>query len=95
MNDFAELEKIMDDSTTYVTVQDPIKKGTYAALTPKFQYFRENVFHGRNEPLLRLSEKDVRIYLATSCRNVERAMASLHRGKTVRTRYGTYTATQV
>lgn len=58
----------------------------------QFQYFRENLFHTRGMPLIRLNEKEVRIFLATAGRDVERAMRQLHKGIAVRTRFGTYTA---
>lgn len=58
----------------------------------QYQYFRENMFHARGMPLTRLNEREVRIYLATAGRNVEKSINQLHNGKSVRTRFGTYTA---
>ena len=58
----------------------------------QFEYFRENMFHTRGQPLIRLSEKEVRIFLATAGRDVERGISQLHKGNAVRTRFGTYTA---
>jgi len=65
------------------------------ATAQQFQYFRENLFHTKGMPLIRLSEKEVRMYLATAGRDVERAMRCLHRGGAVRTRFGTYTAREI
>lgn len=105
-----ELKDIVDNGTTVVTIPTPKgwkcsrkgckadymhTHGTYPSLQQKFQYFRENVFHTRGMPLIRLSEKEVRIYLATAGRDVDRAMTALHKGKAVRTRFGTYTAQEI
>lgn len=65
------------------------------ATAQQFQYFRENLFHTRGMPLIKLSEKETRVYLATAGRDVERAMSQLHKGNSVRTRFGTYTAKEI
>ena len=53
-------------------------------------FYRRNAGDAHNAPLQPMSESEVRPLLAVVRKDVNRAMAKLRKGETVRTRYATY-----
>lgn len=61
----------------------------------EYIFYRHNALSSPDMPPTRLTEKEVRIYIAASNRNVERCLKTLKEGKSVRTTFATYTCKEV
>lgn len=61
----------------------------------EYTFLRMNEHAGRDDRPSRLTEREARIYIGVGVKNVDRAIASLKRGKMVRTRFATFTAKEI
>lgn len=63
--------------------------------SPQYAYFRSNIGDARNAAPTRITEKECRVYISCTRKNVDRAMTLLHKGHSVQTTYAVFTAKQI
>lgn len=111
MKGLKDLEKLVDDGTTVVTIATPKgwrcerpncamdylhTHGTYSTLKEKqYVFLRYNMGSHPTTPPSRITEKEARLMIGVCVRDVNRAINKLKRGGELRTRYATYAAREI